>query len=196
MFTFIRIILCAIVFGIVFCVLNYFRLNKSRIVMVLFVVFSGLLFIGLCFVPFENLFVTFDSPEKSFSYVTGTDQIIEVVEGKDTDLVLGSKNGKTQIVIIPKKDNGWGVGLGIQTRKIKSRFKDGIAISVFQYQSSEEYYISVLDAKNGDCNIEDNLSNNYVEIPISNTNMKTYYAYLPQYSDCQIKVNGIEFFVD
>ena len=51
-------------------------------------------FFVLSFVPFENAFITFESPEKAAEYYLFSDiKITGNISGKSSDLVVGKKTG-------------------------------------------------------------------------------------------------------
>jgi hypothetical protein len=60
-------------------------------------------------VPFENLFITFSSPESAFKYKINKD-INAIIEGNDSTFIIYSNDGANSFEAFPKSKNGWKLG--------------------------------------------------------------------------------------
>ena len=72
---------------------------------------------------------------------------------------------------------------------------NGVAIHVYQYKNSSDYYISILDVNGGFSNISDNLGSEFIPISkkndILNETFVTYYAYISDINNqYQVTVNN------
>ena len=148
MFGLIRLILCGIVFVIIFLLLRK-RIEPAKVKKAAAILFIGIFFLGstlLAFVPFENLFVTFDTPEAAYDYFTpGKSGEAFLIEGKESTFVLKTKNGTNSSLIVPKTENGWKVPIGTYRKSVFNQpFKD-FTVTVFQYKDTSDYYIKVVD---------------------------------------------------
>lgn len=71
------------------------------------------LFITLsAFVPFENAFITFKSPEAAYKYVNpGTSEIKLVIDGQHSSFIVGSERDSNILFIASKTPGGGKLGL-------------------------------------------------------------------------------------
>ena len=193
MFGIIRMLFWIVIFGI--CIVTLGKqgvLNKKRNKVFLFVIIT-MLWIGSMLLPIENLFISFSTPEKSYSYVNSEDVKL-VVYGQDSALVIGEDTEYVYLVI-PKEENGWKIGRGIDLKFILNQYFDGIVISIYQYKNTKEFYIEVADTDGRECIVNDN-QNSYFEIletSVDAENKYRYYAYVHDLNNNYIlKVNNEE----
>ena len=149
----------------------------------------------LSFIPFENAFVTFDSPKASYEYVFGKSNIKLIVEGGNSDLVIDRNNDTDVYMILPKSANGWKIGIGINTKKVVQKISDGIIIYVYQYKNTSDSFITIFDSNGGEAQISDDFDTAFYalenEVHVSGEKYITYYAYLPDFqSQYSVVVNG------
>ena len=152
----VRIIIAAIISIIVaVCLRKFTKIHKQYIsiltVAVIFVVATV-----LNFIPFENTFMTFSTPEESFDYFHNKKFESQlVIDGKKSSLVIGGENGDYTIQIVPKAENGWKLARGVDTKVVVNETVDGVAINVFQYKDTQECFISVVNINGGEIEISD-----------------------------------------
>ena len=185
-----------LIIGCIFLVCSITTISKSKANRkhMLYIVFTGLsvlLIVVLIFLPFENLFMTFDSPKAAYEYCnSGKSNIALIVEGDDCDFIIDRKNGSDTYLIIPKTADGWKIGIGSNTRRIVQELSDGIVIYVYQYKNTSEYFITVLDTNGGESTISDEHNTKFLSLERNNDSLGetfvTYYAHItdlkPQYS--------------
>ena len=139
-----RIIFFSIIYFFVF-----FKIRKYKNSRVLIIILSVIVFVSCLisyFITFENLFITFSSPQKSYKYSYSND-VDFIVEGIDTDFVVSFEEAnKNNFLIIPKNEDGWKIGRGIDTKFIKVKTIDKYLIQVYRYKNSNDYYILVEDS--------------------------------------------------
>ena len=171
-------------------------INYKRVIM--FGVISLMVTMLLNFVTFENLVYTFDSPEKAYNYFNADLKTEMLVQGKDSDLIVGKKDNKLSYLIVPKSEDGWKIGHGKDLKTASFR-ADGSAdfstIMLFQYKNENEYYIAVSTIKNNDFEITDSCNSKFVIFePDENINM--YYAAIDNYnSEYWIKINDEKYVI-
>lgn len=197
MFSVVRIII-----GCIFLVCSIIVINKKAVKKrALYVIFTGIsiaLISVLAFFPFENLFITFDSPEKAFEYYNfGRYDTKIVVEGNDCDFVVGCKNDKDTYSIIPKTADGWKIGIGSNIIEISKVFYDGIIVRVFQYRNTDDYFVSVFNPAGGESDISDKFNTRFYSTARVNDTLDkkyvTYYAFVPDFDlQYSLNVNGEE----
>lgn len=195
MYTIIRVII-----GCVFLVCSIITIKKSKAIRkhILYITFTGLsvvLIVVLTFCPFENLFITFDSPQAAYAYCNwGKSNIELIIEGDDCDFIIDRKNDSDTYWIIPKTADGWKIGSGANTKRIGQTLSNGIVVYVYQYKDISDYFITILDTNGGESTVSDEYNTEFFLLERYNDSLGetfvTYYAHIadfhPQYS---VRVN-------
>ena len=193
-----------LIISCVFLACSVIAIKKSKVIRkrILYIVFTSLsvfLMVALAFLPFENLFVTFDSPKAAYEYYEyynlEKSNIELVVEGDECDFIIDCKNGSDAYLIIPKTANGWKIGIGSNTKRIVQKFSNGIVLYVYQYKDTSDYFITILDTNGGESTVSDEYNTKFFSLEryddILGKKFVTYYAHItdlnPQYS---VTVNG------
>ncbi len=154
------------------------------------------------FIPFENLFITFSSPEKVFNYCyTKKTKAKLVVEGKDSDLVIGEDDDAHIYLIVPKVANGWKIGMWTNTKLISYEMYNSISVDVYQYKNTNDYFVSILDMNGGYSQITDSFQSEFsaLEQPMDvlEKTYVTYYTNIQDFTDeYWINVNGEKIIVN
>lgn len=189
MFGIVRILMGGFVFGACVLTLKYQkRFNKKNLCIAMFIVivFSTLLYM----IPLENLFFTFETPEKAFNYIN-FEEVAAIVDGKDSTMVIGEKGERDYVsLIIPKSLEGWKLGRGIDTKLKEQSVYNGMAINIYQYNKSDDYFIAVFNLKGGNLEIKDSCDSFFVSIGDDET---VYFANIVQYEGYWININGQQF---
>ena len=160
-------------------------------------VLSMVLAIVLMFVPFENLFVTFDSPKAAYEYyILGKSNIELIVEGDACDFIVDRKSDVDSILIIPKTADGWKIGIGLNTKRIVDKLSNGISLSVYQYKDTNDYFLTVFDTNGGESTILDENNTEFIPLeerhvdPLGRT-FVSYYAHMTDFNPKDVVVvNG------
>ena len=148
------------------------------------------------FLPFENLFITFESPQKVYDYYRfGGSRIELVVEGKDCDFVVDRNKDAYTYLIIPKTADGWKNGIGSNTKRIEYTISNGVTVAVYQYRDTDDYFLTVLDTNGGETVISDDYGTEFFSLETRNDLLRktfvTYYAHIPEfYPQYTISING------
>ena len=199
----VRIIIAAIISIIVAICLMKFTKVRKQYISVLTIAIILVVTTVLAGVPFENAFVTFSTPEESFNYFHNKKFESQlVIDGEKSSLVIGGENGDYAVQIVPKAEDGWKLARGVDTKVVVNESVDGVAINVFQYKDTQEYYISVVNTNGEEIEISDSYSSEfssltYKNIALNNGSLnktiKTYYAYIDNFNEQYfITINGIE----
>lgn len=202
MFGIIRLII-----GCIFLVFSIIIIRKSKLIrkQILYIIstcVSAVLIALLMLFPFENFYMTFDSPKAAYEYVNfGKSNIELVVEGNNCAFVVDRKNNSDTYLIIPKTIDGWKIGLGLNIKKIVQKVSNGIIVYVYQYQDINDYFITVLDTNGGYSEITDNYNSEFYSLKRINNSLSktfiTYYTHLPHFnSQYYITVNGIKIILE
>ncbi len=188
-----------IILGITIFIIGYFLIGKIKsinafrkliITFMLTIIFTTL----SALIPLENVFVTFSSPESAYNY-NHSGKVKLIVNGSKTDFIVGEKNNTDVYLIVPKSDNGWKQGLGLDTKRICDKISDGITVYVYQYKNTDDYYIVLLNTNGGPLDITDNNNSEFIYSESANSILNktfyTYYAYLNSFNrQYTLTVNG------
>ena len=189
-------IIIRLIISCIFLVCSIIAIKNSKairkyILYIIFTSLSVLLIVALTFLPFENLFITFDSPKAAYEYYNlGKSNIELIVEGDDCDFIIDRKNDSDAYLIIPKTADGWKIGVGSNTKRIMQKLSDGIVLYVYRYKDTNDYFITILDTKSGESTVSDEYNTEFFSLERYNDslgkNFVTYYAHItnlnPQYS--------------
>lgn len=200
MYGLIRLCIGCIVFG---CIkLKFKELIKTRRYKIYILAIAAIFSLIFMFIPFENLFITFSSPEKVFNYCyTKKTKVKLVVEGKDSDLVIGEDDDAHIYLIVPKVANGWKIGMWTNTKLISYEMYNNISVDVYQYKNTNDYFVSILDMNGGYSQITDSFQSEFsaLEQPIDVLE-KTYVTYCTNIQDFTdeywVNVNGEKIIVN
>ena len=185
-----------LIIGCIFLVCSVTTIKKSKVIRkhILYVVFTSLsvlLIVMLAFLPFENLFVIFDSPKAAYEYFNlGKSNIELIIEGDDCDFIIDRKNDSDTYLIIPKTADGWKIGVGSNTKRIVQKLSNGIVLYVYQYKNTSDYFMTILDTNGGESTVLDEYNTKFFSLERYNDSLGktfvTYYAHItnlnPQYS--------------
>ena len=194
-------IIVRLIIGCIFLVCSILAIKKSKVILkhrlyIAFTSLSVILFVALTFLPFENLFVTFDSPQAAHEYYNlGKSNIELIVEGDDCDFIIDRKNDSNTYLIIPKTADGWKVGISSNTKTILQKISNSIVLYVYQYQNSNDYFITIFDTNGGKSTVSDEHNTKFFSLESSNDYLGktfvTYYAHVNNFnSQYSITVNN------
>lgn len=196
MFTIIRLIIGCLLFACSIPIIIKSKATKKTNQYIISAAVVITLTVASMFLPIENLFVTFDSPRSSYGYTkSGEKDIVLVVEGQNSDLVVGEENNADIYLIIPKIEDGWKIGLGINTKLTTQKVVDGIIVSVYRYKDTGDYYVTVFDTAGGHEEITDSENSNFLHLEkyddALDKTFVTYYAHVYDLdSQYWISING------
>lgn len=151
----------------------------SNIIMVCCVVFA------LSFCPFENLILTFNTPEKVFKYVNPkVHEVSLVVPGSESDLLVAEDNNSYFYLIVPKNNEGWKLGITHNTKRISQKIHNDNVIYVYQYADTNEFFVTVSNVNGGYISINDICSSKFYSLEQERKSLsKTYVVYFASISN-------------
>ncbi len=139
---------------------------KNGVKVILVILLLGLLEIS-SFIPFENLFVSFPSPEAVFRY-TEKGKIINITEGEKSSLVFFDLGDKKQSItpcetVVLKTDAGYKLGIAFSlTTVFKLEKNHSPFIEILRCRNTDDYYVSVYAEVNGESiDISDSLGSEF-----------------------------------
>jgi len=186
MFGIIRILISGAVFAALVLAIKSQEKMRRHSLYAIALIIAVALNIGFAFFPFENLFITFDSPEKAYEYYNGKSEETFVVEGTVCDFVVAQKGESSSYLMIPKTENGWKIGLGSEMKRVAQNISGDTTLYVYRYKQTNEYFITVHNAYGKAMKITD--CYNSVFYALSNDQGESdkptwsYYAYVPGYN--------------
>ena len=198
-FGIIRWVIGIILFVLLFCVLKRKKRKpiqeKNRIIISGIIAF--LVITVLSFIPIENLFVHFKTPESAYHYFqAGTP--MHTVYGENSAMVIADDRDTENLSIISKADksDSWKISLGYNTEMAAQAFDGGCSAVVYHHKPTGDNYIFVY-VRDSQVSINDDLGTTFVEIPDENALIKEYVAYLSDFdSDYIVTVNGTQLTFD
>lgn len=186
LFSIVRLAFGGLAFLIIFGFIRKNKTRNSRRWIVIALISTIVLTTITAFIPIENLFVTFSSPESAYHY-NHLGEVKAMVAGQQTDLVVGNDGESDIYVIVPKKSDRWQLGMGTDLSCTVQTTSAGINICVYQYKKSDEYYIVVFNADGGAADIMDNRDSEFqrseTAIEALDETFYTYYAYVRNFDD-------------
>jgi len=162
-----------LIFWVMLFVILFFRLKKSKVVkkrQATIIIFSVCMMLGLLlhFIPVENLFFSFKSPDKVLNYYKGRSAGY-ILNGNDSSMIIYSKgNNEFSSVIVPKSEKGYKIPSLFSVRKILPKFGRSGSFDVYHVLGTSDYYVLGIISVNGhESNIID--SNNELVNVITET---------------------------
>ena len=162
MFGIVRLIIGLAFFACAIVIILRSRSERKRRMCITSLVVTVVLITILSFLPFENLFHAFSSAEDAYNYVDfGNGKVALVIEGDESDFVVGEKNDAYSYLIIPKTSEGWKVGLGVQTVRVIQKTIDEISICLYRFEKSDDYFVTVFNNRGGVIEISDSCNSRF-----------------------------------
>lgn len=192
MFAIVRCIIVAVLLGIACLIIAKSRSLYKKKLFIGSAVMGLALGIALAFLPFENLFITFSSPEEAYDYADlGLSEVVLVVPGYNTDLVVAGEDGIYEYRILPKIPDGWKLGLKSDLNMIANYHSEKFSIYVYQYKDARDCYINIVDST-GRFKVTDCYQSEFYHLKEKERFLgSNYYAHLPEIDPLYwITVNG------
>jgi len=141
----------------------------------------------LYFFPFENIFVSFKTPESAAFYYNNYDTI-DVIYGQDSCLVISENNSSKKQQILIKDDEGWKIKTGFSIKTIAQQSNNLNYLKIMNVNGSQDTYISIINIFGDNVDIQDKYNTHFKK-----TEPGHYYGYLSNYSEgYSITINSIE----
>lgn len=135
----------------------------------------------LYFVPIENWFLTFRSPEAAYRYTAfGKTNIIHKIDGNESTFMIDRSEYADTHLIIPKSEDGWKIGLGSDTECVYWDSIDSKTITIYQYKNSDDYYLFVQTINTEKVEVKDSCNSEFFKLEAGGVYFSTYCTYLPK----------------
>lgn len=146
--------------------------------------------------PPEKFLRTFSSPQEVFNY-SQQGEIVKVIEGEKSAMVLYTDEGEKGQCLIAKGKNGWQLETlsTFKTVYFKKLENTKCTIMIFRIKGTEDYYVNVnSNFLDNEIKVSDSRNSDFfcIETPAPGTEMcaYTFYTYVPRIQDgYEIKIN-------
>lgn len=195
MFGIVRMLFWLLVFGICIVAIKKHNIRYNKLSNVFFIATILGLWIFSMFVPIENMFMKFKTPENAFKYVS-FENVKTVVYGKKSAFVIGEGN-ESNYLIVPKGKDGWKIGRGLDTIRLSNLYVDGIIVRVYQYKTTKEYFVEIANMDGEKYDLSHNRESAFIisENKNSKINLCQYYTYVYDLDENYVlKVNDQKIF--
>lgn len=168
-------IIILLIFIVFLFVLKKLNVKNKRLGIFIFLIIVYVIYMMLSVFNIDNLFMTFDTPEKAFKYQYNK-KIDKIIDGKNTSMVISEDD---TIYIYPRYNNVYKLPTGIMTN-VKQIYSDGVEIQILTYKNSGDYYVVISSTNKNFEHIRDNVSSEFYERKFYD--ISEYYAYLKKYN--------------
>ena len=125
-------------------------------------IFVGILIILSLVYPLDRVFVSFCTPEDAFYYVEPQDEILTIVEGEASDLVISDNTEVgTLLTLLKKSGSRWKLYQYQDFDTVKLILKDDISIVIYHYKKSSDYYYYIYNTEFSKMTISDNQNTDF-----------------------------------
>ena len=136
LYTTIRIMIFFIIFIVLFVKIRRTKIVKKKLVTVLLLLFCVVFCSVSYFVPVENLFVNFKSPQDVFKY-SCNGEIEDVVYGNNSCLIFSADTHN----IIPKTKTGYKIPIAFSMKTVGHKIDETGSFNVYHVPDTDDYYI-------------------------------------------------------
>ena len=194
MFNIIRSIIASILLVGLIIFIKKSKSTRKRMLYVVSVCASVMFAFLLFFVPFESLFITFDSPEKAYEYMTGESKVDLIVSGKECDLLITRDDIAFSNRLVPKTEDGWKISGNFDSSTIELNTPEKIFAMVYRYKNTNDYFLAINHDELESLDLSDDYGTEFYPFEWSSFYGKkriTYFAYIPNFnSEYTLTING------
>ena len=182
MFFYIRFIIGIAVFLTLYLILKRKNVLSKKLRILLICVFLVVTY-GLCFLPVENLFVDFKSPNEAYKYYKADDskEIKQVIDGDFSSLIIASDGGVTyEVFVTPKEDGVWKIPAHPFSQSTKTVFIDesDVDITIHKLKNSTDSFLEIHSTPGKEHVINDSLGSDFYTFYLNESNYFIYYVYV------------------
>lgn len=146
------------------------------------------------FLPVENGFVDFASPEQVFAY-SMSGEIQAVAEGEASALLLYRNQGANGVAFARKGERGWKIGTYFSYQEVASRTVDKRIVTLYRWKGTQDYYAVLWEpTANAAVHVTDSKGTTFqlIQEPAAQgTSSITYYGFVGELSqDYFLLVDG------
>ena len=150
------------------------------------------------FYPIENSVITFSSPEKAYSYFYPGKDVDLVVNGNETDFVVGN----VSYLILPKTEKGWKTAAGFDLKTVCSKRIEGITVAtIYKNRNYDDLYVVISMVEGNQNEIGDNVGSKFYSKKYADAekHFGDYYMYVAHINKSDkpycININGEEILI-
>lgn len=172
-----------IVLSIIFNKSDFFKIKNKSIQLSL--VISIILTVILSFIPFENAFMSFSSPQKAFSYYNDG-EIKTILDGENSTMIIANDNNADQIDILPKtkEKDKWKIGNNFDINTSTKLISKNVIIYIYNYNKTNDYYVTISIMDKNIKEISDNCNSEFHIVDKNKSPIYYFYAaYIKDYND-------------
>lgn len=172
----IRILIAVLLIAVILLINKKRPFIKKHSTLAIIIIACFSLSAVLHLIPFENAFVSFETPEEAANYYSNSD-IENIIYGDSSCLIL-YKSETNARQILTKEENGWKIHTGFENKQSHMTLIDRTTVYVINLKNSTDQYIVIRDLSKNELNISDN-----IESVFYRTEDGTYFAYLSSLSN-------------
>lgn len=199
LFKTIRIILWLLISACAVFIIKKSKIGRKTLVSVLAVFLCTIVVSVSAMFPVENLFVNYESPESVFHY-TNSGEIDEIIYGKDSCLIIYSKDNHTYgHYVIPKTAKGYKIPNYFTVKKVSHKFDENGLFDVYNVKGTPDYYVFAtvhLKERDNEINVFNELGEKVESNIVRVENTSFIYFFLNDFSnEYYLSINGENVFL-
>jgi len=198
-YIFIRVAFFVIIFIVTVILIRKYKKNNKKLIILSFM-FCTILGSFSHLIPFENCFIKFNSPEEVFDYI-GSGEIIDIIYGKDSCMIVYSKGENTFSHTIILKPEKYKIASYFSIKRESVYLEKYGDIKIYNVSGCSDVYLVgyIIMKDNEEPTIEDinNIEFNVIKTnEFNNTITIMVYSYVENISDdYYILINGEKFYL-
>ena len=158
-------------------------------VLVFLLAFTSIFWLAM--IPFENLFVTFSTPDELFDYYGNSTERRYIVGEESLMMVYVDKDGIRSFEMARKAKQGWKIVALPGIRRVYGHSYDGIVVNIFHCARTKDYYVRVGDTIGNVQEITDNRGTMLWHEGATRKNVSGWSGYVIHFDETYaINVNG------
>lgn len=185
-----KIIRYAIAICLAIISIIYFK-NKEKKKRLFKLILGLIISVAILMIPFENLVLKFNTPERALNYLSANAKIIKTIEEENSALVIYTESGHIFAITIYNCDGKWKAPF-LPEDQILSRFGKNSKFLITKERNSNNFYIMI--SVDGDTKVISDNQNSKFELFKKSDYSTHYVAYVSDYEgDYIINIDGEQY---
>ena len=143
--------------------------SKLKKIKAIFCIFVCLI---ISIMPFENLFLKFDTPENALNYTMNDCEVVKIVEKSNTALIIYKKDNSLETTLVIKSNQKWKLPFWPNDISLL-RFDENLLTIIIREKKSNNFYV-LLSVNTNTKLITDNINSVFDEF--SDSEIRNYYV--------------------
>lgn len=140
----------------------FFKKHKNRKMFLISIALLIAFTITIFNIPFENLFLSFDSPSEVLAYA-GQGKIIGIVENTDSAVLITKLNANQYShYFVLKNGNKYKIADFNDGKKIAEEHYESITITIYNVKGTNDYYLNVWGTVSTETALSDSCNTDFV----------------------------------